>query len=191
MTQYLEIVDALQVVDGYGFHVSDVGLLASALARPGTTVQGTDAYPDLAVKAAAMLDAVARFHPLLDGNKRTAWTLMLSFPWINGCKHNFVTNEAFDLVLGVDAGTIGLEQWAVAIAAHIVPRSATTKVVRSTVVGDDFYSGIMEIEVFPPGTLFLSYWSVLRRIGPYFRRNSLLPRVCKGKKLVRIPPWAH
>jgi len=122
MTQYLDIEDALQVVDGYGFHIRDIGLLASALARPGTTVQGTEAYADLALKAAALLDSVARFHPLLDGNKRTAWTLMVSFLWINGFKHDFGTVDAFDLVLGVAAGNIRLEQSAEAIASHIVTR---------------------------------------------------------------------
>ncbi|WP_104092087.1 type II toxin-antitoxin system death-on-curing family toxin [Arthrobacter sp. GMC3] len=122
MTQYLDIEDALQVVDDYGFHIRDIGLLGSALARPGTTVLGTEAYPDLALKAAALLDSVARFHPLLDGNKRTAWTLMVSILWINGFKHNFATNDAFDLALGVDAGNIGLEQSAATIVSHIVPR---------------------------------------------------------------------
>lgn len=122
MTQYLDIEDALQIVGGYGFHIRDIGLLASALARPGTTVLGTDAYPELSRKAAALLDSVARFHPLLDGNKRTAWTLMVSFLWINGYKHDFSTDEGFDLVLGVAAGNIGLEQSAQAIASHIVLR---------------------------------------------------------------------
>jgi death on curing protein len=44
VTAYLEIEDALQVVDRYGFHIRDIGLLASALARPATTVMGVDAY---------------------------------------------------------------------------------------------------------------------------------------------------
>ncbi|MCF3141620.1 MULTISPECIES: Fic family protein [unclassified Paenarthrobacter] len=68
MTTYLDIEDALQVVDRYGFHIRDVGLLASALARPATTVMGAEAYGDLATKAAALLESVARFHPLSDGN---------------------------------------------------------------------------------------------------------------------------
>ncbi|WP_427007984.1 Fic family protein [Pseudarthrobacter sp. H2] len=34
--------------------------------------------------AAALLEAVARFHPLMDGNKRTARTLMMLLLWING-----------------------------------------------------------------------------------------------------------
>ncbi|WHP61130.1 Fic family protein [Arthrobacter sp. KFRI-F3372] len=53
--------------------------MAAALARPATTVMGADAYSELAVKAAALLESVARFHPLIDGNKRTAWTLMVLF----------------------------------------------------------------------------------------------------------------
>ena len=122
MTAYLDIEDALQVVDRYGFHIRDVGLLASALARPATTVLGAEAYPELAVKAAALLESVARFHPLIDGNKQTAWTLMVLLLWINGYRHDFTTDEAFDLVVGVTAGTIDLPNAAAEISRHLVPR---------------------------------------------------------------------
>lgn len=122
MTEYLDIEDALQVVDRYGFHVRDIGLLASALARPQTTVMGVQAYPELPIQAAALLESVARFHPLLDGNKRTAWTLMVLFLWINGHKHNFSTDEGFDLVVGVAAGRLDLDEAARRIAAHALPR---------------------------------------------------------------------
>lgn len=122
MTVYLDIEDALQVVDRYGFHIRDVGLLASALARPATTVMGAEAYPELAVKAAALLESVARFHPLIDGNKRTAWTLMVLLLWINGYRHDFTTDEGFDLVVGVAAGTIDLLDSAAEISRHLVPR---------------------------------------------------------------------
>ncbi|MEV8131992.1 type II toxin-antitoxin system death-on-curing family toxin [Pseudarthrobacter oxydans] len=122
MTAYLDIEDALQVVDRYGFHIRDVGLLASALARPATTVMGAEAYPELAVKAAALLESVARFHPLIDGNKRTAWTLMVLLLWINGYRHDFTTDEGYDLVVGVAAGTIDLPNAAAEISRHLVPR---------------------------------------------------------------------
>jgi death-on-curing protein len=122
VTAHLDIEDALQVVDRYGFHIRDVGLLASALARPATTVMGTDAYPDLGLKAAALLESVARFHPLLDGNKRTAWTLMVLLLWINGYRHDFTTAEGFDLVVGVAAGSIELQDSAAVISRHLVPR---------------------------------------------------------------------
>lgn len=122
MTEYLEIEDALQVVDRYGFHIRDIGLLASALARPATTVMGVEAYPQLAAKAAALLESVARFHPLIDGNKRTAWTLMVLMLWINGYCHDFTTDTAFDLVVGVAAGVVSLEDSAGMIASHLVKR---------------------------------------------------------------------
>ena len=122
MTAYLDIEDALQVVDRYGFHIRDVGLLASALARPATTVMGAEAYPELAMKAAALLESVARFHPLIDGNKRTAWTLMMLLLWINGYRHEFTTDEGFDLVVGVAAGTFDLPNAAAMISKHLVPR---------------------------------------------------------------------
>jgi death-on-curing protein len=53
--EYLEMEDALQIVDRYGIHIGDIGLLASALARPATTVMGVEAYPQLAMKAAALM----------------------------------------------------------------------------------------------------------------------------------------
>ncbi|WP_427132113.1 type II toxin-antitoxin system death-on-curing family toxin [Pseudarthrobacter sp. S9] len=122
MTADLEIEDALQVIDRYGFHIRDVGLLASALTRPATTVMGVEAYPALPLKTAALLESVARFRPLIDGNKRTAWTLMVLMLWINGCRHDFTTDEGFDVVVGVAAGDIGLERSAALISEHLLPR---------------------------------------------------------------------
>ncbi len=45
---------------------------------------GVEAYPQLALKAAALLESLARFHPLIDRNKGTAWTLMVLLLWIDG-----------------------------------------------------------------------------------------------------------
>jgi death-on-curing protein len=122
VTAYLEIEDALQVVDRYGFHIRDIGLLAAPLARPATTVMGVEAYPQLATKAAALMESVARFHPLSDGNKRTAWTLMVLMLWINGRRHDFGTDAAFDLVVGVAAGDVSLEDSSGIIASHLLNR---------------------------------------------------------------------
>jgi death-on-curing protein len=55
-------------------------------------VLGTEAYPQLPMKAAALLESVALFLPLIDGNKRTAWTLMVLMLWINGYRHDFSTD---------------------------------------------------------------------------------------------------
>ena len=119
---FLGAAYALHVVARFGFHVRDAGLLASALARPATTVMGQDAYPGLELKAAALLESAARNHSLLDGNKRTAWTLMVLFLWINGYRHDFDTDTAFDLVVGVADGSVDLRDSSARIAAHLVPR---------------------------------------------------------------------
>ncbi|WP_240630396.1 Fic family protein [Specibacter cremeus] len=74
------------------------------------------------MKAAALLDAAARFHPLLDGNKRIAWTLTSLFLWINGFRLDFVTDDAFNLVVGVAEGSVPLEDAAASIALHCMPR---------------------------------------------------------------------
>lgn len=122
MTQYLELDDALHVVERFGFHLRDAGLLASALARPAATMFGQDAYPALELKAAALLESLTRNHPLMDGNKRTAWTLTVLFLWINGFRHDFDTDSAFDLVTSVAEGKRPLDEVARAVKTHVVLR---------------------------------------------------------------------
>lgn len=122
MTQYLTFDDALQVTHAFGFHVRDAGLLASALARPAASMFGEDAYPTLDRKAAALLESLVRNHPLIDGNKRTGWTLMVAFLWINGFVHDFTADEGFDLVVGVAEGRIDLAASEASIRSHRVDR---------------------------------------------------------------------
>ncbi|HWH97572.1 MAG TPA: type II toxin-antitoxin system death-on-curing family toxin, partial [Pseudolysinimonas sp.] len=83
---------------------------------------GADAYETLELKAAAMLESLARNHPLIDGNKRTAWTLTVLFLWVNGYRHKMPTDTAFDVVLGVARGDLELDAEAAIIRAHLLPR---------------------------------------------------------------------
>ncbi|GAB3603342.1 type II toxin-antitoxin system death-on-curing family toxin [Microbacterium aureliae] len=119
---YLTLDDAVQVTQSLGFHVRDAGLLASALARPAASMFGEDAYPDLDTKAAALLESLVKDHALVDGNKRTGWTLMVAFLWINGYRHDFTTDAAFDLVVGVAEGRVDVPSAATATSRHRVPR---------------------------------------------------------------------
>ena len=122
MTEYIEPEQALAALDEIGFHVRDAGLLFSALARPAATAFGDDAYPGLEAKTAALLESLTRNHPLFDGNKRFAWYMTLAFLRLNGYRLDIETDTAFDLVVGVAAGRIGLEDSAARIARHLTPR---------------------------------------------------------------------
>jgi death-on-curing protein len=53
----------------------DAGLLESALHRPLNLWAYSKPKPDLPALAASLAFGVARNHPFLDGNKRTAWVL--------------------------------------------------------------------------------------------------------------------
>lgn len=121
MTEFLTLDDGMLIVQRFGFHVRDGGLLASALARPAASVFGEDAYPTIDRKAAALLESLARSHPLFDGNKRTAWATMVTFLWINGYRHRFTTDDAFDLVVGVASGRIDLDESERRIRENRVP----------------------------------------------------------------------
>jgi death on curing protein len=70
----------------------------------------------------ALLESVVRVHPLIDGYNRTAWTLMLLMLWVKGYRHDFTADEGFDLVVGVAAGKLELQDCATLISEHLVPR---------------------------------------------------------------------
>jgi death-on-curing protein len=122
MTAHLSVDEAKHFLARYGFFVRDEGLLASAVARPATSVMGQDAFGSLEMKAAVLLESAARNHPLVDGNKRTSWTLMVLFLWLNGYRHDFTTDDAFDLVVGVAEGRLDLENSSARIGARLVAR---------------------------------------------------------------------
>jgi death-on-curing protein len=107
MTEYLDLDDLLEIAReavGGDVMVADYGLLESALARPRASVFGEDAYPDLHLKAAALLHSLARNHALLDGNKRLAWTACRTFLGINGQWISAPEDERFDFVIRVATG---------------------------------------------------------------------------------------
>ncbi|MGA1784559.1 MAG: type II toxin-antitoxin system death-on-curing family toxin [Pontimonas sp.] len=113
-------VDALREV---GFVVRDAGLLASALERPHTTLFGEEVYPTLAEKAAAMGHAIAKYHPMLDGNKRSAWIGMNVFLELNGFDVDASVDEAFDFMLDIANDRIELPAIASWLEARMKPLS--------------------------------------------------------------------
>ena len=109
MSEYLDLDDLLVIARkavSADINVRDYGLLESALARPRATVFGDDAYPDLHLKAAALLHSLARNHALVDGNKRLAWTACRTFLAINGQWTSGPEDDRFEFVIRVATGVL-------------------------------------------------------------------------------------
>ena len=54
----------------------DTNLLDAAVGRMSVSIGRHDAYPDIWHKAAALFHSLIKNHPFVDGNKRTALTVL-------------------------------------------------------------------------------------------------------------------
>ncbi len=90
--------------------VRDRGAFESALAR----AQNLAVYgePDAAALAAAYAFGLARNHPFVDGNKRTAWVAARLFLELNGRTLTFDKIDATRTVLALAAGELGEDELA-------------------------------------------------------------------------------
>ncbi len=90
----------------------DEGLLLSALARP----ENLEAYGenvDLAALAASYAFGIAKNHPFLDGNKRTALVVAVTFLNLNGYDFDASSEETYTMFLGLAEGSISEDDLAV------------------------------------------------------------------------------
>jgi death on curing protein len=95
---------------GGGEGVRDATLLDSALARP----QNLAAYgePDVAALAASYAFGIARNHPFVDGNKRTAMVVSETFVGLNGHWLNATDAEVVVAFLSLAAGEMTEDEMA-------------------------------------------------------------------------------
>jgi death-on-curing protein len=95
---------------GGGVGIRDAGALLSALARP----ENLAAYgaPDAAALAAAYAFGVAKNHPFIDGNKRTAWVLARLFLAKNNVSMTYKEADAVVAMLRLAAGEISEDELA-------------------------------------------------------------------------------
>ena len=80
---------------GGGSGVRDEGMLDSALARPQQRHAYGDPPPDLAELAAALAFGLARNHPFVDGNKRTAHVCYRVFLALNDIEFTVSDEEKY------------------------------------------------------------------------------------------------
>lgn len=96
------------VAAGFPLIVRDQSGFDSAVLRPQATAFGEDAYPSLPAKAAALMQSIARNHPFVDGNKRTAWGSAWTFLRLNGLDlaADYDVDAAEQFVLAVATGSL-------------------------------------------------------------------------------------
>jgi death on curing protein len=118
---YLAVEDLLEVANGILAEVlvRHIGLLIAAAERPRASAFGEDAYPGLVDKAAALLDALARNHALVDGNRRLAWAATRVFLLLNDRDLHFSVDEAESVVVSVAADDIDVRQLACIVAERL------------------------------------------------------------------------
>jgi death-on-curing protein len=105
--KYLTTEDLIDLAGLLGvLEVRDLGLLDSAALRPQSVVFGTQSYPMLADKGAALLESIVGNHPLVDGNKRLGWAALVSFYALNGIFLEVDDDEAYDFVIDVASGKL-------------------------------------------------------------------------------------
>ncbi|WP_374944693.1 type II toxin-antitoxin system death-on-curing family toxin [Sphingomonas sp.] len=101
--------------------VKDLGLLDSAIARPIN--KHSYGEEDPCALAAAYAFGIARNHPFLDGNKRTAWVMARLFLQLNGVTITFDKADAIRTMLALAAGELPEEQVAAWFREHVVAAS--------------------------------------------------------------------
>lgn len=84
----------------------DATMLEASLARPQATAFGEDAYPTLDTKAAALVHAIAKNHPLVDGNKRLVLGSLIAFYGLNGFRLTLDNDGAYALIIAIAAGEL-------------------------------------------------------------------------------------
>jgi death-on-curing protein len=114
----LAIHDRQLAEHGGAAGVRDEGLLESALARPRQVVAyAHDA--DIADLAAALAFGLARNHPFVDGNKRTAIVACETFIELNGGKLDAEDAAVFPLVLALADGRLVVDEFAAWLRSHL------------------------------------------------------------------------
>lgn len=115
----LEVV--VTTLNGLGFHVRDLGLLDSALVRAQTRLYGQDAYPTLELKAAAIVHSVINNHPMVDGNKRSAWVILNFFLVLNNRQLRSSQDNAYEFIMSIAEKRMELDEIAAWLEDHMIP----------------------------------------------------------------------
>jgi death-on-curing protein len=115
------IVHSMQLAQHGGTNgIRDISLLDSALAKPKNVYVYGDKVT-LPRLAASYAFGIARNHPFLDGNKRTALVVCEGFLRLNGLAIVAPPEEKYLTFLGLAAGRVPEEELTDWLANHAIP----------------------------------------------------------------------
>lgn len=115
----LAIHDEQLAEHGGSTGLRDPGLLDSALARPLNRAGYGE--PDIAELAAVYALGIARNHPFIDGNKRTAFVALEVFLRLNGCQLTVGDAEAVVMTMAMAAGELSDNEFIAWVRLHGTP----------------------------------------------------------------------
>jgi len=118
----LAIHDRQVAEHGGSAGVRDENMLESALARPQQLYAYGDPPPDLADLAATLAYGLARNHPFVDGNKRTAAVACETFIELNDGLLAAEDVELFPQFLALAEGKLPVEEYAKWLREHITTK---------------------------------------------------------------------
>ncbi len=101
LEQLLEIHTIAIDATGGSAGIRDLGRLEAAIATQTQNVFGEELYSSIADKAAALIRAVIADHPFIDGNKRTAMLIGITFLEINGLRFIAKPGEIEDFAVSI------------------------------------------------------------------------------------------
>lgn len=96
----------------------DLGLLESAVARPQSSFAGEDLYPDIFLKAGALIHGLLRNHAFVDGNKRTSMFSCMTFLELNDYLFDAKQKEVVVFALKVENEKLSVEEIAKWLKEH-------------------------------------------------------------------------
>ena len=99
--------------------VRDEKLLESALARPQQLYAYGEPAPDLADLAASLAFGLARNHPFVDGNKRTAHVCYRVFLALNDVEFDANDEDKYIATMSLAEGSLKEKQFAAWLRQHV------------------------------------------------------------------------
>jgi death-on-curing protein len=121
LAEVLDLHRRIIAQSGGATGLRDLGMLEASVAQPRQTYAGTDLYPSLAMKGAALGFSLIQNHPFVDGNKRVGHAALEVMLMLNGSELIATVDEAERIILEVASGTTDRRVFSSWVESHMRP----------------------------------------------------------------------